>query len=81
MKIVHLCWGAEWGRPATVGVVTGRDWAVSRSAGVAGDAHGRWPIQCGAVGVEGWSVHRVVACAASPYGVPATVTQASLMAD
>jgi len=28
------------------GLVTGRDWAVSRSAGVAGDAHRRRPFEC-----------------------------------
>ena len=63
------------------GLVTGRDWAVSRSAGVAGDAHGRRPIECRAVGVERRPVHRLIACAAGPCGVPAAVAEAGLMAD
>jgi hypothetical protein len=29
--------------------------------------------------VEGWPVHRLIACAARPGGVPATVTETSLM--
>ena len=63
------------------GLVTGQDWAVSRSAGVAGDAHGRWPVECRAVGVERRPVHRLIACAAGPGGVPAAVAEAGLMAD
>ena len=52
------------------GVGTGRDWAVSRSAGVAGDAHGRRPFERRAVGVQRRPVHDGVAGAASPGGVP-----------
>ena len=63
------------------GLVTGRDWAVSRSAGVAGDAHRRRPFECRAVGVERRPVHRLIACAACPGGVPAAVTEAGLMPD
>ena len=63
------------------GLVTGRDWAVSRSAGVAGDAHGRWPLERRAVSVERRPVHRLIACAARPGGVSAAVAKASLMPD
>ena len=63
------------------GLVTGRDWAVSRSAGVAGDAHGRWPVERRAVGVERRPVHRLIACAAGPGGVPAAVPEAGLMTN
>ena len=62
------------------GLVTGRDWAVSRSAGVAGDAHGRWSLERRAVSVQRRAAHRLIACATRPGGVPAAVPEAGLMA-
>ena len=67
--------------PPHVGVGDGPDWAVGRSAGVAGDAHGRWPIERRAVGVDRWPVHRLVASPARPCGVPAAVPETSLVTD
>jgi hypothetical protein len=63
------------------GLVTGRDWAVGRSAGVAGDAHGRRPIERRAVGVCRRPVHRLIARPARPCGVPAAVPETSLVTD
>ena len=48
---------------------------------MAGDAHGRWPVERRAVGVERRPVHRLIACAARPGGVPAAVPEAGLMTD
>jgi hypothetical protein len=49
--------------------------------GGAGHAHGRWPVECRAGGVEWWPVHRRIACPAGPSGVSADVAEAGLMAD
>ena len=51
---------------------------VGQSSGVR-DPHRRRPFQRRPVGVEGRPVHRLIACAATPCGVPAAVTQAGLM--
>ena len=45
------------------------------------DPHDSWPIERAAVSVQGWSVNRVITCAARPGGVPAAVAEAGLMAD
>ena len=63
------------------GLVTGRDWAVSRSAGVAGDAHGRWSLERRAVSVQRRARHRLIASEARPRCVPAAVPETGLMAD
>ena len=63
------------------GLVTGRDWAVSRSAGVAGDAHGRWSLERRAVSIQRRAEHRLIACAACPCGVSAAVAETGLMTD
>ena len=63
------------------GLVTGRDWAVSRSAGVAGDTHGRWSLERRAVSIQRRAEHRLIACAAGPCGVPTTMAETGLMAD
>jgi hypothetical protein len=43
--------------------------------------HYRWPVEARAVCVERWAVHRLIACATGPRGVPAAVPEARLMAD
>jgi hypothetical protein len=45
------------------------------------DPYRRWTFQRRAVGVERWPVHRLIASAASPGGVPAAVAEAGLVAD
>ena len=46
-----------------------------------GDSRGRRPFERGAVRIEGRPVHGLVACAAGPRGVPATVPKTGLEAD
>jgi hypothetical protein len=46
-----------------------------------GDTNCRRPFECRAVGVEGRPVHRLIAGAADPCGVPAAVAEAGLMTD
>ena len=50
---VAICVGAVNGfGPPAWGFGDGQDWAVSRSAGVAGDPHGRWSLERRAVSVQ-----------------------------
>ena len=51
MASSDLCWGGEWIRPGWE-FGDGQDWAVSRSAGVARDPHGRWSLERRAVSVQ-----------------------------
>ena len=64
------------------GLVTGQDWAVSRSAGVAGDAHGRWSLECGAVRVHRRPENHGIAAGTGPRNVAApAVSKADDMSD
>jgi hypothetical protein len=79
---VAICVGAVNGfGPPAWGFGDGQDWAVSRSAGVAGDPHGRWSLERRAVSVQRRTVDSVIAHPACPGCVPAAVAQACLVAD
>jgi hypothetical protein len=86
--------GGQAGRSAApVGVGRGRSrgvWRVSARSLIAPkldhsraalEMHCRRSIERRAVRVEWWPVHRLIACAARPCGVPAAMAEARLMTD
>ena len=79
---VAICVGAVNGfGPPAWEFGDGQDWAVSRSAGVARDPHGRWSLERRAVSVQRRTVDSLIAYPACPGCVPAAVAQACLVAD